>query len=257
MRTVARASVVISRHGCTSHASSSSSDRTSVHNHGVAVAANADLDERISRAVETAVAERRADLEQLVRSRIDLALQKLADELVTAELANGKHEQPAGTKLCAQCGREPRLPQRTVCRSCHRVRARETHAARVTRTAASSDSDEEPAPAPSCKTVRANGARLQTGGLGAPQTPREHPAQVNGYRDPDHAAATVRPDIVRGISAEELHRRSSRGFSNKYSVSAAALERWLVRGAFAERTEAGLLVPTRQAVVIGESIWLD
>jgi hypothetical protein len=41
------------------------------------------LEARVDRAVEQAVAARRGELERLVRSRVDVALQELAGELVS------------------------------------------------------------------------------------------------------------------------------------------------------------------------------
>lgn len=109
---------------------------------------DATLEARISRAVHAAIADRRAELEQLIRTRVDLELQALADELVDVAIANGNGVGTTASKgrldapatelafplgdtestvrtdrqepapLCSRCGERPRVAGRTICKRC-------------------------------------------------------------------------------------------------------------------------------------------
>ena len=114
----------------------------------------------LSQVVAAAVEERRGELELLVRQLVDRELQRVAGELVEADLASRRNgtddannpppDVPATepVKTCIRCGETkamPRFPQdnrtvdgrRNVCRECRRHRERELHP----------EPDEEPAPA--------------------------------------------------------------------------------------------------------------
>jgi hypothetical protein len=186
--------------------------------------AGAELEERVQRVVEAAVAARRSELEQLVEARVDAELEQLAGELVAARLAPAK-------RACSVCGVEPRLPQRTVCRPCLRVRARELHAARR-RNGGGPGDDEEPHQA-----GRVNGNGRRHGGrVGRPWTRPEPPTEEEG--SPELAAG--------GIAAAELARHANNG-NRLLDLPAAGLETWLLDAGLAKRTAAGLLVPTGRA----------
>lgn len=114
----------------------------------------------LSQVVAAAVEERRGELELLVRQLVDRELQRVAGELVEAELhtrrngtgdATPPQDVPATEppmKTCIRCGETKALPgfpqdsrkadgRRDICRECKRQRQRELHA----------EPDEEPAPA--------------------------------------------------------------------------------------------------------------
>jgi hypothetical protein len=95
--------------------------------------ATSSLEARIERAVHAAIAGRRAELEQLIRTRLDDELQALAGELLADRLAeaNGNGAVPSeprtataaelrrrSSEPCSRCGVEPRMPGRTIGRRC-------------------------------------------------------------------------------------------------------------------------------------------
>jgi hypothetical protein len=203
----------------------------------VAVAREASLEQRVEHAVRAAVDARREELVGLVRARLDAELGLLADELVAEQLT--PRSSPG---LCSVCGRQPRLRQRTVCRGCLRVRARELHRRRVARrrngTTPTTD-DEEPDPAGH---VNGNGGR-QGGRVGHPWTRQAPTTEEEG--SPEPAAG--------GIAAGELARRANSG-NRLLDLPAAGLEAWLIDAGLAERDPAGLLVPTGRGVEIGGAL---
>ena len=113
----------------------------------------------LSQVVAAAVQERRGELELLVRQLVDRELERVAGELVEADLAvrrNGDAAPPPDVpadepvKTCIRCGETKVLPgfpqdsrkadgRRDICRDCKRQRQRELHP---------KPDDEEPAPAP-------------------------------------------------------------------------------------------------------------
>ena len=180
----------------------------------VAAAEDTSLEARVERAVEQAVAARRGELERLVTRRVDVALQELAGELVDQKLS----------RRCASCGGFPTLPNRTLCRDCHRARARELHAARVRRRNGSEpDDDEEPHPA-----LADHGRKRRRRPVRSPDSALNGAARVNGNGG--------------GLAVEELARRVRA--QNPPGVPAAELEAWLRGAGLAEATAGGLLVPT-------------
>jgi hypothetical protein len=210
----------------------------------VAVSEPAMLEARVERAVRAAVAERRAELEELVEARVDLELRALADELVAARLAtNGAARDGSVVTLCARCGSEPALHHRTLCLACLRARRRELGAGRRARrqASASTGDGEEPAPA------RANGTvRRPRGLVRRPERRWEPAAKVDGGSGPEQA--------VEAIAADELARRVRRGRGVKApGLSAGELEAWLVDGELA-RVDGGLLVPTARCLELGGGI---
>jgi hypothetical protein len=191
----------------------------------VAAVENASLEARVERAVEQAIAARRADLEHLVRSRVDVALQELAGEVLDQQLA----------QRCTSCGGFPTLPSRTLCRDCHRARARELHAARVVRrrNGGTPADDEEPHPAP---------ADLDSKSRREPvRSPESAPNGAAGVSESGG-----------GIAAEELARRA--GARNLPGLSAGELEAWLLGEGLARVTSAGLLVPTERTAAIAGAL---
>ena len=209
----------------------------------VAAVENASLGARVERAVEQAIAARRPDLEQLVRSRVDVVLQELAGEVLDEQLATDDEPHPAPTdqdreprrvpdgellhqqlaRRCSRCGSSDVLPERTVCRECHRARARELHAKRAARRRNGDTDDDEPHPAAPAD----QGRKRRREPVSSPESARNSVAGVseNG-----------------GIAAEELARRA--GGHGVLALRSDVLEAWLLDGGLAQVTSAGLLVPT-------------
>jgi hypothetical protein len=227
----------------------SPSDRPAGENPGVAFAQEAAVDARVEHAVRAAVAARRQELELLVEARVDAELEQLASEAVARRLTRPD-------ETCSVCGVEPRLPSRTLCRPCLRVRNRELHAARVARRRigdAAADDDEEPAPV-SARDEQPEQARARTSGgangagragerLGSPEIRREPAARMSGCREPEHVE-----ERGVGIAADELARRAGG------ALRADDLETWLRDAGLAQVTRAGLLVPTERGVEIANTL---
>jgi hypothetical protein len=190
----------------------------------VAVAAEGSLEERVERAVESAVAARRGELERLVGESVDAALEQLAGELVDAQLA----------RRCANCGGTPLVARRTICRPCLRARRRELHAARVARrrngTAPATSNGEEPHPA--------RARESSNSGAGA-QRDRHAPA---------HAGS------AQAIAPEELARRARRHTVRGRELGAGELAAWLRAAGLAELTTSGMLVATAAGIEIGAGL---
>jgi hypothetical protein len=211
-------------------------DRPAGENQPVTAAAEA-LEERVQRVVEAAVEARRQELELLVEARVDAELEQLASEAVARRL----------TRPCSVCGVEPRLPSRTVGRECLRARARELHAARVSRrhNGKAAADDEEPEPVPSRDEQNGGGRAGEP--LRAPESRRSLAARVNGCRQPEHVE-----ERAAGISADELARRAGR--NGVLALRADELEAWLRDTGLARVTSAGLLVPTERGVEIANGL---
>jgi hypothetical protein len=102
------------------------------------------LEARVARAVESAIAERRRMLVELVEARIGEELDRLAAELVEQRLAAGNGYGRAADdaaasstptlELCVECGQGPRLGDRRRCPRCRNAHARELRAARRAKT---------------------------------------------------------------------------------------------------------------------------
>jgi hypothetical protein len=202
----------------------------------VAVAGEARLDERVERAVDSAVAARRVELERLVRLRVDAVLAELAVELVEEQLrANGAGVDQAAAEaarrprarpspplaasepLCSECGERQRLRYRRVCRECDRASRRARYHARRAEAAGSAagpSADAEP-------------DRPDVGaGL------RDEPADQGGDGS---------------IGVDELARRSC---VNGRGVEPRELLKWLTAAGFATGDE-GALRPTAAALALG------
>jgi hypothetical protein len=120
------------------------------------------LEARVERAVRAAVGARRAELERLVRARVDEELARLAGDLVAAQLADTANGAAPAPRLCSRCGLEPALHHRTVGRECLRARARELAAGRRAERQSATD-DEEPHPASIAADELARRARRHSG----------------------------------------------------------------------------------------------
>jgi Recombinase len=108
----------------------------------------ATLEARVEARVARTLAERRPDLERLVRDLVDAELDRLLAELVDEELAQrtngdghrdrdrgvgvgvGVGERPAAAerpvRVCARCGQAPALHHQTVCKACKLARDNES-----------------------------------------------------------------------------------------------------------------------------------
>jgi hypothetical protein len=222
------------------------SDRRAGENPVVAVAAEASLEERVQRAVHGAVTAHRAELEQMIRGRLDRELDAIATALVAEQIAQANGTPAPETKpLCSQCGAEPRLPGRTIGRTCkHRQDWQRRKARRAT---APASDDEEPEPAHQRK---ANGA---AGGAGEllerAESRRKPPTGMSGCLEPEHVE-----EHTAGIAADELARRAGRSATAVRRLTGDELEAWLRDAGLAQVTGAGLLVPTDRAVEIAGAL---
>jgi hypothetical protein len=193
----------------------------------VAAAEEARLEERVERAVASAVAARRPELQRLVRLRVDAVLAELAVELLDEQLnedgagALGRQARPrsspAAGKVCARCAQRPRLHYRTVCRQCDRASRRARYRARraeAVDSAAGAAADAEP----------------------------DRPDVGAGLHD-----ELAEQGGDGSIGVDELARRSC---VNGRGVEPRELLKWLTAAGFATATD-GALRPTAAAVAVG------
>jgi hypothetical protein len=191
----------------------------------------ATLERVVGRLVDEVVAERRPELEALVASRVDLALDRLvraaidvrlnghAGDVVT-ELEERDEPASAGTgetpvRVCSDCGQAPAVKWRSRCGRCQKRRERSARERRQAAEGADSPDEGEARP------PAANG-RTATGALPAID-PVELLARIGGTR-------------------------GTPGFG------AGSLAGWLVGAGFASVDEDGRVSPTELAVEVGSSI---